>query len=128
MGTKKAAGCVGMMIVVFAMIARSAEPVGPTGRSDQAAEINRLKDEIEQLKGMVPDQSPRDEGCSLPVLESLVRGQGEELASGFLPRRAAVASQMGRPSTGSTAHCCRSFKRRSRQETRVPFLRRTRTC
>jgi hypothetical protein len=57
MGTKKAAVCVGVMVVVFAMITRFAEPVGPTGMSDQAAEINRLKDEIERLKGMVPDQS-----------------------------------------------------------------------
>jgi hypothetical protein len=51
MGTKKAAVCVRVMMVVFAMITRFAESVGPTGMSDQAAEINRLKDEIERLKG-----------------------------------------------------------------------------
>jgi hypothetical protein len=36
---------------------RMAEPAEPAGANAQAAEISRLKDEIERLKGMVPDQS-----------------------------------------------------------------------
>ena len=36
---------------------RVAEPAEQGGSADQAAEIARLKDEVERLKGMVPDQS-----------------------------------------------------------------------
>jgi hypothetical protein len=36
---------------------RMAEPAEQGASADQAAEIARLKDEIERLKGMVPDQS-----------------------------------------------------------------------
>ena len=36
---------------------RMAEPAEPAGAADQAGEIARLKDEIERLKGMLPDQS-----------------------------------------------------------------------
>jgi hypothetical protein len=49
---------VGLIVVAAAGFTyRVAEPAEPTGSADQAAEIARLKDEIERLKGMVPDQS-----------------------------------------------------------------------
>lgn len=42
---------------LVAIPGRASEGADPAGPSDQAAEIARLKDEIEQLKGMLPDQS-----------------------------------------------------------------------
>ena len=55
-----------VILVAVALLAGGAAPTGtaqpagpPTtgGAADQAAEVARLKDEIEHLKGMVPDQS-----------------------------------------------------------------------
>jgi hypothetical protein len=45
---------VGASLVAIPGGTSGAEPAGP---SDQAAEIARLRDEIERLKGMLPDQS-----------------------------------------------------------------------
>ena len=42
--------------VVAFISGRVAEPAQQAGSTDQAAEIRRLEDEIERLKGMVPDQ------------------------------------------------------------------------
>jgi len=51
-------GVVALIVGVAAGLAgRMVEPAEQTGSADQAAEIARLKDEIEHLKGMVPDQS-----------------------------------------------------------------------
>jgi hypothetical protein len=50
-----------------------AEPAEPAGATDQAAEISRLKDEIERLKGMLPDQSHVMKDVAYHFLESLVR-------------------------------------------------------
>jgi len=55
-----------VILVAVALLAGGAAPIGtaqPAGppttaaAGDQAAEVARLKDEIERLKGMVPDQS-----------------------------------------------------------------------
>ena len=52
------AGVVALVVGVGAGLAHHmAEPAEQAGSADQAAELVRLKDEIERLKGMVPDQS-----------------------------------------------------------------------
>ncbi len=61
MGSNRAVVVLGVVSVVIGAVVgpagRVAEPAEPAGAGDQAAEISRLKDEIERLKGMVPDQS-----------------------------------------------------------------------
>lgn len=53
-----AVGVIALVAGVGAGLAhRVAEPAEQEGSANQAAEIARLKDEIERLKGMVPDQS-----------------------------------------------------------------------
>src|SRR2546427_13015736 len=62
--TRSKAGVVLLGVVALAvgtaagLASRVAEPAEPAATADQAAEIARLKDEIERLKGMLPDQSP----------------------------------------------------------------------
>ena len=53
-----------VVLVALALVAGgpapigTAQPAGPPGTpGDQTAEVARLKDEIERLKGMVPDRS-----------------------------------------------------------------------
>lgn len=53
-----AAGVVALVVGVGAgLVHRVAEPAEQAGSAEQAAELVRLKDEVERLKGMVPDQS-----------------------------------------------------------------------
>jgi hypothetical protein len=53
-----AVGVVALVVGVGAGLAdRMAESAQPRSSADQAAEIVRLRDEIERLKGLVPDQS-----------------------------------------------------------------------
>lgn len=53
-----AVGVIALVVGVgVGLVPRVAEPAEPGGSADQAAEIARFKDEIERLKGMVPDQS-----------------------------------------------------------------------
>ena len=63
MRSSKAVVILGLVAAVSAALVaipgRTSEGAEPGGPSDQAAEIARLKDEIEQLKGMLPDQSHR---------------------------------------------------------------------
>ena len=58
MGSNRAVVVLGMVVAVvgaaIGFAGQGAEPAGPAGATDPAAEIARLRDEIEQLKGMVP--------------------------------------------------------------------------
>ncbi len=61
MRSKRGVVLVGVMMLAVGAVAgmarRTAESAEPAGSVDQAAEIARLKDEVERLKGLVPDQS-----------------------------------------------------------------------
>ncbi len=61
MSSSRAVAVIGVVAIVVGagvgLAGRMAESADSGGASDQAAEIARLKDEIERLKGMVPDQS-----------------------------------------------------------------------
>jgi hypothetical protein len=78
----------------------AAEPAGnplTPPASDAAAKIVRLKAEIEQLKGRIPDQSHVMKDVGVPFLQSLVCGATAELAPGdILSDRNEVPFEMGR--------------------------------
>lgn len=61
MGSSRAVAVIGMVAIAVGaavgLAGRMAESADSGGAGDQAAEITRLKDEIERLKGLVPDQS-----------------------------------------------------------------------
>lgn len=87
-------GVAGMAVVLLAVGAgaaagHAAEPAGQAGGAgagDQAAEIARLKDEVEQLKTMLPDQSHvmKDVAYHFSNLWFAARAQNWPLAGFYL--------------------------------------------
>src|SRR5262250_2499390 len=83
--------------VTPAVRAQSGAPQAPSAAGDQTADVARLKDEIERLKSLVPDQSHIMKDIAYHFSNLWFAGRGPELAAcRLLLERDPVTPALGR--------------------------------